>query len=322
MIHGAIAANRMWRTYVAPFMLGSFALVLFIAGTAASEPRPEVTAGLLSDSLYVGEVGELVLTIKAPEDKDIQVIKEDRVHKRRVLDLELKTLAGERLPGGLPRGFPIEKADDFQTLKRGQSVSITSELLTSGGIGEGRYEIHIRFRPTPDPNVEFVFQIPLTFLGISPSAIRDRISFKVPSKVGIGLLPEDIQVLEFLNVKGPLGANYLYYRRIEHPDKIVVCKRLLLLDDESRMVGSPLFFGSEENYAQRQTMIVYNTKGQLHLLRVEFVVGSVLEHKVLTMESGNGEAILGPVVPAKGAPHEGKPDNTGVEKADGGAKRE
>jgi len=246
------------------------------SASAAETSKLEVIAKLGSDVLLVGETPKIVLTLKAPEGKDVQIVRKDRVYPRRALVMRIRDSHGKRVPGGGPGGRALRREDDFRAVPKGASVSMEFDvpiIVTKAG----RYSVVVRFKPSPDDTDVREFEMPVAYKELGEGAVGERMSFRVSARPGPAVLPSDFHVLELTRVKNSPKKHWLVFRILGHDGAVRVCQRVAPLDADSHLAAVPKYFGEKARFAERHVVVAFNRGGELRVMRLEYPTGAVLQ---------------------------------------------
>lgn len=239
----------------------------------AQESRPKIEAQLNADILFPGEIPKVRITITAPANKALSVIKEERVYRRRVLHFEMFASDGSRMPGEPPSYHATKADDDFFVLEEGKTKTMVFSV--SQPTKPGKYTLRISFVADPEGKLQLEKELPLTCVEIPQQAIHSKSSLDVaaPGNGEVGREP-----LELMNVKTEKGYE-LIYRRIR-PYGVDWCARLLDLDEKSKVVA--VFKGNlDPNISRREIWLTFDKGSDLYFMRIEDVVGHVLEKTII-----------------------------------------
>lgn len=250
-------------------------------GAEVEEPRPTVEVRLGSEHVYVGEEPVVRIRITAPADRATPVLKAERVHRRRALQMDLLRHDGSHAPSALLRNRPRESPDDFATLEAGQSVEMKFPVR-GWPDRAGDFLVRIRFTPTPDEAFQVMTDLPLPCRELPTASILDRVALMVPISTDPGA---DRDLVECMNAKTDRGYELLY----RHTSKtgvatIIQLERLGPLDEDSRIEAVSKRPDTPQGFMQ--VWIAYNRGDGLYFARLAPYTGEMLENRALTPTDG------------------------------------
>ncbi|MBL8794227.1 MAG: hypothetical protein JNM56_09995 [Planctomycetia bacterium] len=257
-------------------------LVFWLVGTALSSvsgqaaadaARPDVKLFLTRDTIFVGELPYLQISLTAPAKQTVSVVKEERLYPRRALYADLLAPDGQRVPGGEPSFIPDKYASDLVSLEAGKSLTYTAEVLHRP-FQPGKHTVRVQLTPTADDKFVVKQNLVLTCVEIPEQAIRFRCTVPLPKNPHRN--NDTGRLVELLNVQEGKQAElfHCYWGTPGKPQSLRV-KRLFPLDPDSRIVAVPKYYDRKE-YVQ-QLWISYNQGGELHFARLADLTGKVLE---------------------------------------------
>lgn len=198
---------------------------------------PEVKVQWATPDVFVGEFPTLRVTVRAPMDNPVRVIKPGLVNPK-YLEVGLADSDNRAVPDLFPKIMPRpERPDDVVTLDPGKQLEMTISTYTQMPAA-GEYRSFIRFRVAEDSAVVYEFQPKLTVREIPAADVRARTVVTPPGGVetGVGRM-----VIELMVVRTGDGFSLVYNQHTVVGDREGVRERVRMwaVDERSPIRAEP-----------------------------------------------------------------------------------
>jgi len=263
------------------WFIALFVLVLIWGKSSfvcSEEPHPLVEIELVSNEVYVGETPRVKITLTAPEEDDLFIVKANRASKRKSIQLDLIDPDGNSVPGGPPHFRAWKTEEDFLTLESGKSVNMEFEVLRPRV--SGNYIVRVWLTPTPDDSFRVEKDLALVCIDIPALDIVSKVFVNVPKNIR----KSSEELAELMNVKTE-NKFELIFRTSNLDGTYPKLERLLELDKNSEVLSiTPKNFEPETWYEPHQLIVVYTLGNKTYSVSPLYSTGQLLEEPTVINE--------------------------------------
>lgn len=251
-----------WQSLLMASVVGFCAIDCSVSEAAA----PKVEMALTSSKVYVGEDPSLKITVSAPPDMPVDIVREDLLLRRGCIFFELTGPDGKKRRGPPFRVAPIPfSAKDLQRVEAGRSLTLQVPVLCSPQV-PGQCKLTVYYYPLPSREPVEKATLDLECIAISPKSVVERSLIKdsVPGVPGVSI--------ELLSVEGEL-----LYRRHEKWEggEIWFLSRVLKLDPASKIISQVHSISKD----QFEIWVSYSRENRIHIARLDSGTGTILDNQ-------------------------------------------
>lgn len=193
-------------------------LLLVFGGIACDRPKsePKVKVELRPGTLYVGESPWIRVTVTAPRNRDVRVVRADTALARGCLSLVVVDPSGLWQYANGPEVLRVNGDDDFSVVPAGQTRDMHFAAAYRSRM-PGQHVVHVQFTPTPDKDYVIDEVLTAEFKTIPASDVVCKVRLPVPHNPYFKNV-SDWGTVEFMNVRTEKGYQMLFHHMNDRGD--------------------------------------------------------------------------------------------------------